>query len=238
MRDALSFASLTSWSPVLKVSTSKLALQFCRPRILTRPSSTSRRSMCVAVERAPTGVARAADLTKWVVCAAVGITMLIRRDHIIILYVCGALINSASGKLLKRVINQARPEGTRMSDPGMPSSHATSLSFLSLSLAAAVLAAPAWGALGAALVVTAAVIATSWRVSAGYHTLAQVCAGWMLGSFNAALYRFGVVLRIGPLAETLMATLGRTNTTVAVLVLVRALSLDPFASSSLEDFRP
>ena len=48
-------------------------------------------------------------------------------------------MNAALSKVLKRVINEARPEGARTADPGMPSSHSMSLFFLACFCACAAL---------------------------------------------------------------------------------------------------
>lgn len=141
-----------------------------------------------------TRVVVAADLTKWAACAAVGAALLYRRDAVVVLYCAGAGLNSAAAKLLKQLIRQPRPTDSK-ADPGMPSSHATSLSFLSLALFACVLMDPPvvtavraiyYG--GAALVVALALLATSWRVKAGYHTVEQVVAGWLLGAVDTVLW--------------------------------------------------
>ena len=65
-----------------------------------------------------------------VVASTIAVTFFVRRDAWTSLYVCGGILNAILSKVLKRVINQARPEGARSADPGMPSSHAMSLFFL------------------------------------------------------------------------------------------------------------
>lgn len=67
-----------------------------------------------------------------VVASAVAITLITRRDVATYLWVAGSILNAALSKILKRIINEARPEGARTADPGMPSSHAMSLFFLSV----------------------------------------------------------------------------------------------------------
>lgn len=44
----------------------------------------------------------------------------------------GSVSNSALSVSLKRILNQERPVATLRSDPGMPSSHAQSISFISV----------------------------------------------------------------------------------------------------------
>lgn len=48
-------------------------------------------------------------------------------------------MNSINGKVLKKVLNHERPEGAEKADPGMPSSHAVSLSYLSVYAASALI---------------------------------------------------------------------------------------------------
>lgn len=150
--------------------------------------------MSSAPQEGPPKVVLAADLTKWTVCVAVSCALLYRRDAAVVLYCVGAGLNSAAGKLLKQVIRQPRPTDSK-TDPGMPSSHATSLSFLSLAVLAHVVMQPPIATVirtvylgGAALVVGLALLATSWRVKAGYHTVGQVVAGWLLGAVDTILW--------------------------------------------------
>ena len=65
--------------------------------------------------------------TKWIVSGLAAIILMIRRDAATILCLIGAITNAIFGKILKRIINEARPKGARLIDPGMPSSHAQSL---------------------------------------------------------------------------------------------------------------
>lgn len=132
------------------------------------------------------------------VASAVAAALLLRRDPATYLWVAGGVLNAALSKILKRVINEARPEGARTADPGMPSSHAMSLFFLSVFVAAAAqdwspsvaLGCPqsvaAWHAprLEALLLVGYAVTASTWRVGAGYHTRDQIAVGAGLGSLT------------------------------------------------------
>ncbi|PXF44903.1 Lipid phosphate phosphatase epsilon 1, chloroplastic [Gracilariopsis chorda] len=131
-----------------------------------------------------------ADLTKYTVSIAVASCLLYNHDAPTLFYVTASVTNSAVGKILKLLIKQPRPDGTHKEDPGMPSSHATSLSFLSLAFLG--YAANYMNSLiktaGAGMLVILALIATYWRVSAGYHTVPQVVAGWIVGSCNSMLF--------------------------------------------------
>lgn len=131
-----------------------------------------------------------ADLTKYTVSIAVASCLLYNHDTPTLFYVTASVANSAIGKVLKLLIKQPRPDGTHKEDPGMPSSHATSLSFLSLAFFGYV--AKYMNSVikttGAGILVILALVATYWRVSAGYHTVPQVVAGWIVGSCNSMLF--------------------------------------------------
>ena len=73
--------------------------------------------------------------TKWLVSGSAFIVLLVRRDAATVTFLCGAIGNALLSKVLKRLINAARPAGARLSDPGMPSSHAQSLSYFAVFLA-------------------------------------------------------------------------------------------------------
>ncbi|KAG5478447.1 hypothetical protein LSCM4_04680 [Leishmania orientalis] len=126
-----------------------------------------------------------------------------------------ACIAAAVSKGLKRVIKQPRPPGALKASPGMPSNHATSLSFLGVttvyglqryteSTAAfrgtnqALLHAPSLLFLPVTpvwpiqvLFTVYSVYASSLRVTWGHHTVAQVCAGYVLG-FLLAIFSLAV----------------------------------------------
>ncbi|KAG5412420.1 hypothetical protein IGI04_008739 [Brassica rapa subsp. trilocularis] len=71
-------------------------------------------------------------LSKWVVAAVFGSVLLLRHDGAALWAVIGSVSNSALSVALKRILNQQRPVATLRSDPGMPSSHAQSISFITL----------------------------------------------------------------------------------------------------------
>ncbi|CAE6075801.1 unnamed protein product [Arabidopsis arenosa] len=71
-------------------------------------------------------------LSKWVVSALFGSIILLRHDGAALWAVIGSISNSALSVVLKRILNQERPATTLRSDPGMPSSHAQSISFISV----------------------------------------------------------------------------------------------------------
>lgn len=133
-----------------------------------------------------------------VVASAVALTLLVRRDPATYLWVAGGILNASVSKVLKRLINESRPVGARTADPGMPSSHAMSLFFLSVFVAAAaqdwkpsvesgcpsIVAAWHQPHMEALCLVLYAVAASTWRIGAGYHTKDQIAVGAVLGAAN------------------------------------------------------
>ncbi|EPY38792.1 dolichyldiphosphatase [Angomonas deanei] len=108
-------------------------------------------------------------------------------------FTAGCCVTAATGKVLKRVINQSRPAGAPKLSPGMPSNHAISLTFLALCTAYGL--SPSFhpdrnpqllqaGQLG---VLGYAACGTGLRVYCGHHTWPQVLAGGALGLGSAAL---------------------------------------------------
>ncbi|CAI5510334.1 unnamed protein product [Closterium sp. Naga37s-1] len=79
------------------------------------------------------------DSTKWVATVATAVTVLATHNRAAAWFVVGAVLNVANGKALKRILRHERPETARgkKADPGMPSSHALSLSYLSVYAAVA-----------------------------------------------------------------------------------------------------
>ena len=86
------------------------------------------------------------------------------------------MVNSFICKLLKRLFNQPRPKGAAqqgLPDPGMPSSHAHMLFFLSSYLSFA-LQPPEWALSAGSGALFVALGSCVHRVASGKHTLAQV----------------------------------------------------------------
>ncbi|CAM9554116.1 unnamed protein product [Ectocarpus sp. 13 AM-2016] len=138
--------------------------------------------------------------TQWVVAGAVGVALITRADVDTLVYVLGSLINAVFSKVLKKTINQVRPDGAQLSDPGMPSSHAMSLFYLGTYLVIGLQehgvlllhpSLPSWP-LGVMQTQTLlgmyALTASLWRVKAGFHTLPQVAVGAAVGAVDAVLW--------------------------------------------------
>lgn len=101
-------------------------------------------------------------------------------------------VTAALSKVLKRVIGQARPSGAPKLSPGMPSNHATTLSFLAVMACAGLWRAHRvnGGGEGAvtnlyltqAAIMAYSLYATCLRVWCGHHTYPQVVVGYTFGT--------------------------------------------------------
>jgi membrane-associated phospholipid phosphatase len=139
--------------------------------------------------------------TKWVVSGAAFAVLCWRRDEQTATCILGAVTNAFFSKVLKRLFNAARPAGARLTDPGMPSSHAQSLFFFSTYLSLLARTSPTldgYSARGAAQLRIAAPVAVTalacylshLRVRAGLHTTLQVVVGAGFGSAMGAAWLF------------------------------------------------
>lgn len=126
--------------------------------------------------------------TRWIVSACAFVALVTRDDQRVTFCVAGAIVNALVNKGLKRLIAQARPPGSPLHDPGMPSSHASSLFFFTAYIALALMqhAAPYGGACAIALIALAGCAARS-RVPR-FHTTAQVSVGAVVGSLAGAAW--------------------------------------------------
>ena len=129
-----------------------------------------------------------------------GAVLLWRRDAVTFLCISGAILNALLSKLLKQLINQARPAGARLADPGMPSSHAQSLGYFATYLSLVAVTAervPLVPSRAPAALVKAAAVcallgvgggAAAHRVRTGLHTWPQITVGWLVGATSATLW--------------------------------------------------
>ncbi|XP_010465481.1 PREDICTED: lipid phosphate phosphatase epsilon 2, chloroplastic-like isoform X2 [Camelina sativa] len=130
-------------------------------------------------------------LSKWIVAGLFGSVLLLRHDGAALWAVVGSVSNSALSVALKRLLNQERPVATLRSDPGMPSSHAQSISFISVFT---VLSVMEWlGTNVLSLILSGLVLALgsyfTWlRVSQKLHTTSQVVVGAIVGSVYSTLW--------------------------------------------------
>merc|ERR1712232_586060 len=121
--------------------------------------------------------------TKWGVSAVVFGTLVWRHNSRSCWCIIGSVCAAANCKQLKYLINETRPVGARKADPGMPSSHAQSLAFLSTYAAMEIHEATGFVP-GFGLILGGAFL-TWLRVRLGYHTLPQVFVGHTLGVLSA-----------------------------------------------------
>ncbi|CAL6279056.1 unnamed protein product [Bathycoccus prasinos] len=135
------------------------------------------------------------ESTKFVVSATAMVFLVFHPTVETCWCLLGSIVNSVNGKLLKRMLNHSRPYGAKKVDPGMPSSHATSLSYLSWYAALAFAFEP--NAFGLATFVTRTLafglvslgaFLAYLRVKLGFHTWPQVYVGYGLGSSTALVW--------------------------------------------------
>jgi len=124
------------------------------------------------------------DSTKWLVVAAQTLAIAVRRDFIAPFIVIGSIMSAFAAHALKRVVNQQRPSGSELVDPGMPSSHA----LVSCFAAAAWAAHLGWARPVSALLLASAAVVCALRVACGMHSVAQVLVGGLLGAGSACAW--------------------------------------------------
>lgn len=120
------------------------------------------------------------ESTKFVVSFTAFCVLLYYRNAAASVALFGSILASLAGKLLKRLLAHARPDGARKADPGMPSSHAVSLGYLASYAAACCSGLPERAALQ-----LAGLLLTALRVVLGFHTVPQVVVGYALGGSSA-----------------------------------------------------
>ncbi|KAG7535795.1 Phosphatidic acid phosphatase type 2/haloperoxidase superfamily [Arabidopsis thaliana x Arabidopsis arenosa] len=130
-------------------------------------------------------------LSKWIVAALFGSVLLLRHDGAALWAVIGSVSNSALSVALKRLLNQERPVATLRSDPGMPSSHAQSISFISVFSLFSVIEWLGTNVLSlflGGLILALGSYFTWLRVSQKLHTTSQVVVGAIVGSVYSTLW--------------------------------------------------
>ncbi|CAH8388765.1 unnamed protein product [Eruca vesicaria subsp. sativa] len=131
------------------------------------------------------------SLSKWVVSILFASIILLRHDGTALWGIIGSVSNAALSVVLKRILNQARPATTSRTDPGMPSTHAQSISFISMF---AVLSVMEWlGTSKVSLFLSCFILASGsyfirLRVSQKLHTSSQVVVGAIVGSVFCILW--------------------------------------------------
>lgn len=116
------------------------------------------------------------------------IVLALQRDALMVSFFIGAITNGALSKILKKILNQDRPDAPaasveKPSDKGMPSSHAMSLGFIGtftmLTLEWTQPIIPIYVA-----------IALYYRVQTRLHTIEQVAVGMAFGVSNGLIWRY------------------------------------------------
>ncbi|KAK1359876.1 Lipid phosphate phosphatase epsilon 2, chloroplastic [Heracleum sosnowskyi] len=131
------------------------------------------------------------DLSKWLVVALFSLVLLLRHDAKAIWISTGSILNVGLSIALKKILNQERPSSASKSDPGMPSSHAQSLFYLSFIVTLSMmewLGMNIYTTLLAGLVLSLGSYFAWLRVSQGFHTMSQVTVGAVAGSVYAGLW--------------------------------------------------
>ncbi|KAK1325988.1 hypothetical protein QJS10_CPA01g01208 [Acorus calamus] len=130
-------------------------------------------------------------LSKWMVAAVFGIVLLWKHDAEAMWAAMGSVLNSVLSVTLKQILNHERPAPALRSDPGMPSSHAQSISYAATF---AFLSLVQWLGINAVTVTIGVflLISASYmsylRVSLKFHTVSQVLVGAALGSLCACVW--------------------------------------------------
>ncbi|KAG5245574.1 lipid phosphate phosphatase epsilon [Salix suchowensis] len=133
------------------------------------------------------------EQSKWLVVTVFSAIILWRHDAKAMWAASGSVVNSILSVILKRILNQERPDSASRSDPGMPSSYGQSIFF---TVVFAILSVGEWLSVNEfTLIISASILAfgtylgsITWlRVSRGLHTINQVVAGVAVGSIFSIL---------------------------------------------------
>jgi len=121
------------------------------------------------------------EYDKYPIAASVGAMVLLNWSVRSVWMLLGALVNAVVCKVLKKLINQPRPGSANFTDAGMPSSHACSITFLSLTASLLVLSrneVPTETSTATVLqvvgILAAGLTLSVLRKFCGDHTVAQV----------------------------------------------------------------
>ena len=102
-------------------------------------------------------------------------------------------MNAFISKVIKKIVREPRPASSKKGGYGMPSSHAQALFYFFMTVALTSqrdrAGAWTWSALSLILGVYA-VIASSWRVTSGLHSIKQTLVGAVIGvAFSLLVFR-------------------------------------------------
>ncbi|XP_023749084.1 lipid phosphate phosphatase epsilon 2, chloroplastic [Lactuca sativa] len=130
-------------------------------------------------------------VSKWCILVSFGGFILLRDDNQALWAVLGSVLNVVLSFTLKKIINQERPVSEVSCGPGMPSSHAQSISFATIFM---ILSIVGWvglngySAILSGLIIAVGVYFTWLRVLLRYHTISQVVVGAIVGSIFSIVW--------------------------------------------------
>ncbi|KAJ9541000.1 hypothetical protein OSB04_027506 [Centaurea solstitialis] len=133
-------------------------------------------------------------LSKWCIAATYYGVVVLRHDDglaVAVWAVIGSVLNVALSFVLKQIIRQDRPVSEVCSGPGMPSSHAQSISFAVVYVILSIvgwLGLNAFSVIFSGLVIVVGVYLSWLRILLRYHTTSQVVAGAVVGSVFSVLW--------------------------------------------------
>ena len=127
--------------------------------------------------------------TSIVVSGTYFVVLAYQRDALMVSFFIGSISNAVLGKVMKKILNQERPQDlntehlvVKPSDGGMPSSHAMSLGFIGTFTG---LTLP-WTQVP---ILVYSAVSLAYRVTTKLHTWEQISVGFVLGSTNGAIWR-------------------------------------------------
>ena len=135
-------------------------------------------------------------ITSKLVTITTFLTLIYFHNYFTLHFVVGSILNMMLGKAMKRILNIQRPTQSIKSDPGMPSSHATSLSYFATSFTLTA-SNPAFQ-YNSSLIILASwlyvftICYTRTKIT-NVHTLPQIAAGLMLGTTFASIWFYMVL---------------------------------------------
>ncbi|CAE7610971.1 LPPE2 [Symbiodinium pilosum] len=140
-------------------------------------ASTNPARVQLAAGRVPAGIRKLDASSKWLVTAGQTAAVVIRHDVLSPYIVLGGIAASLLTAKIKRIVNQRRPAGSPLTDPGMPSSHALVATFMSVAWVTQI-----QSSMISMMLLASAVLISVLRVICGHHTWAQVGVGTAVGT--------------------------------------------------------
>ena len=135
-------------------------------------------------------------ITSKLVTITTFLTLIYFHNYFTFHFVVGSILNMMLGKAMKRILNIQRPTQSIKSDPGMPSSHATSLSYFATSFTFT--ASNPEFQYNSSLIILSSwlyvfTICYTRTTITNVHTVPQIAAGLMLGTTFASIWYYIVL---------------------------------------------